>query len=117
LHGPVRVPKHAASQKHVAPAYRECHRLGTAALRRHSTEALWVEATAQIQKYGAMIKSPTGFPFQSPYLAIANRHQAEIMMRIASEFGFTPASRSRKQFGAITSRPVLGGLHHHYCRI
>jgi phage terminase small subunit len=28
------------------------------------------------------------------YLAIANR-QAEIMMRIASEFGFTPASRSR----------------------
>jgi phage terminase small subunit len=31
---------------------------------------------------------------QSPYIAIANR-QAEIMMRIASEFGFTPASRSR----------------------
>jgi phage terminase small subunit len=31
---------------------------------------------------------------QSPYLAIGNR-QAEIMMRIASEFGFTPASRSR----------------------
>jgi phage terminase small subunit len=41
-----------------------------------------------------MIKSPTGFPIQSPYLATANR-QAEIMMRIASEFGFTPASRSR----------------------
>lgn len=56
--------------------------------------ALWAEATAQIEKYGAMIKSPTGFPIQSPYLAIANR-QAEIMMRIASEFGFTPASRSR----------------------
>ena len=41
-----------------------------------------------------MVKSPTGFPMQSPYLAVANR-QAEIMMRIASEFGFTPASRSR----------------------
>jgi phage terminase small subunit len=27
-------------------------------------------------------------------LSIANR-QAELMMRIASEFGFTPASRSR----------------------
>ena len=37
---------------------------------------------------------PVVFPIQSPYLAIANR-QAEIMMRIASEFGFTPASRSR----------------------
>jgi P27 family predicted phage terminase small subunit len=56
--------------------------------------ALWAEATEAIQKYGAMIKSPSGFPIQSPYLAIANR-QAEIMMRIASEFGFTPASRSR----------------------
>ncbi len=31
---------------------------------------------------------------QSPYVSVANR-QAEIMMRIASEFGFTPASRSR----------------------
>ncbi|MEA2822497.1 MAG: hypothetical protein QOJ86_4501, partial [Bradyrhizobium sp.] len=39
-------------------------------------------------------KSPTGYPMQSPYISIANR-QAEIMMRIASEFGFTPASRSR----------------------
>jgi phage terminase small subunit len=29
------------------------------------------------------------------YVAIANR-QAEIMMRIASEFGFTPASRSHQ---------------------
>ena len=56
--------------------------------------ALWAEATEAIQKYGAMIKSPTGYPVQSPYLAIANR-EAEIMMRIASEFGFTPASRSR----------------------
>jgi P27 family predicted phage terminase small subunit len=56
--------------------------------------AMWAEATQAIQKYGAMIKSPTGYPVQSPYVAIANR-QTEIMMRIASEFGFTPASRSR----------------------
>lgn len=55
---------------------------------------LWAEATEAIQKYGVMVKSPTGFPLQSPYVSIANR-QAEIMMRIASEFGFTPASRSR----------------------
>jgi P27 family predicted phage terminase small subunit len=56
--------------------------------------ALWAEATEAIQKCGSMIKSPSGYPVQSPYLAMANR-QAEIMMRIASEFGFTPASRSR----------------------
>jgi P27 family predicted phage terminase small subunit len=56
--------------------------------------ALWAEATEALQKYGVMVKSPAGFPIQSPYLSIANR-QAEIMMRIASEFGFTPASRGR----------------------
>src|ERR1700687_3455152 len=56
--------------------------------------ALWAEATEAIQKYGTMIKAPSGYPVQSPYVAVANR-QAEIMMRIASEFGFTPASRGR----------------------
>jgi P27 family predicted phage terminase small subunit len=56
--------------------------------------ALWAEATEALQKYGTMVKSPSGYPIQSPYVAVANR-QAEIMMRIASEFGFTPASRSR----------------------
>ena len=56
--------------------------------------ALRAEATEAIQKFGAMVKSPSGYPMQSPYISIANR-QAEIMMRIASEFGFTPASRSR----------------------
>jgi P27 family predicted phage terminase small subunit len=56
--------------------------------------ALWAEAVEQTQKYGVMVKSPTGYPIQSPYVSIANR-QTEIMMRIASEFGLTPASRSR----------------------
>jgi P27 family predicted phage terminase small subunit len=55
--------------------------------------ALWAEATQAIQTYGAMVKSPSGYPVQSPYVSIANR-QTEIMMRIAS-FGLTPASRSR----------------------
>ena len=40
------------------------------------------------------VKSPNGYPVPSPYIAIANR-KAEIMLRIAAEFGFTPASRSR----------------------
>jgi phage terminase small subunit len=45
-----------------------------------------VETRFECGGYGAVI--------QSPYGAIANR-QTEIMMRIAAEFGFTPASRSR----------------------
>jgi P27 family predicted phage terminase small subunit len=53
-----------------------------------------MEATEMVHKHGAMIKSPNGFPMQSPYLSHLNK-QTEIMMRIASEFGFTPGSRSR----------------------
>ena len=64
--------------------------------------ALWAEATEAIQKYGVTIKLPSGYPVQSPYVSLANR-QAEIMMRIASEFGFTPASRSR-----ISTHPKSG---------
>jgi P27 family predicted phage terminase small subunit len=68
--------------------------------------ALWAESMVQIQKYGTMVKSPTGYPMQSPYLAIANR-QAELMMRIASEFGFTPASRSRITAPPPAQLPLL----------
>jgi transposase InsO family protein len=28
-----------------------------------------------------------------------------------------PLRRAIERLGAITSQPVLGGLHHHYCRI
>ena len=66
----------------------------------------WSEALLQLQKYGTMVKSPTGYPIQSPYLAIANR-QAEIMMRVASEFGFTPASRSRISAPPPDQLPLL----------
>ena len=65
--------------------------------------AMWAEATEAIQKFGTMVESPSGHPIQSPYVAIANR-QAEIMMRIASEFGFTPASRGRISTPAANER-------------
>lgn len=68
--------------------------------------ALWAEAMEQVQKFGTMVKSPTGYPIQSPYLAIANR-QAEIMLRVASEFGFTPASRSRISTPPSDELPLL----------
>jgi P27 family predicted phage terminase small subunit len=69
--------------------------------------ALWVEAIEAIQKYGSMVRSPSGYPIQSPYVSIANR-QTEIMMRIASEFGFTPASRSR--ISAPSNEPTFPDL-------
>jgi DNA modification methylase len=61
------------------------------------TTAIAAETTGRIclgMELDPVVKSPNGYPIQSPYIAIANR-QAEIMLRIASEFGFTPASRGR----------------------
>ena len=60
--------------------------------------ALWVEAVSSIERYGTMVKSPNGYPMQSPYVAVANK-QVEIMGRIAAEFGMTPSSRSRIRAG------------------
>src|ERR1044072_7843212 len=40
--------------------------------------AEWLAATESIEKYGAVIKSASGYPMQSPYVAIAN-HQAAVM--------------------------------------
>ncbi len=68
--------------------------------------ALWSDAIQAIQKYGPLVKSPNGYPQVSPYLAIANK-QAEIMIRIASEFGFTPASRARIATGEPVPLPLF----------
>ena len=63
--------------------------------------ALWVEAVASIERYGTMVKSPNGYPMQSPYVAVANK-QVEIMVRIAAELGMTPSSRTRIRVGEKT---------------
>jgi len=59
--------------------------------------SLWVAATLQIQKSGVLIKAQSGFPMQSPYLAIANKNQGE-MRKWLVEFGMTPSSRAGLDF-------------------
>ena len=61
------------------------------------------QAKLEQAKVTMILRSAAGLPYQSPYLGIINR-QAEIMMRAASELGFTPASRPR-----IFSVPAPGG--------
>jgi P27 family predicted phage terminase small subunit len=56
--------------------------------------ALWAEAQEMSKKHGTTLRSPEGFPMQSPENGLANR-QAEIMLRIGSEIGSTRASRAR----------------------
>lgn len=54
----------------------------------------WVESENMIRKHGMLVKSPNGYPMQSPYLAIANK-AVEQMKGFLTEFGMTPSSRSR----------------------
>jgi P27 family predicted phage terminase small subunit len=54
----------------------------------------WLSAEAAIRKHGMLVKTPNGFPTQSPLLAIANKAM-EQMTKLLTEFGMTPASRSR----------------------
>ena len=54
----------------------------------------WVEAEQALRKFGVMIKAPSGFPMQSPYLAIANKAM-EQMRAMLCEFGMSPSSRTR----------------------
>jgi len=54
----------------------------------------WVEAEEALKKYGVMVKSPNGFPMQSPYLAVANKAM-EQMRALLAEFGMSPSSRTR----------------------
>jgi P27 family predicted phage terminase small subunit len=54
----------------------------------------WVEAEQALRKFGVMIKAPSGFPMQSPYLAVANRAM-EQMRSMLTEFGMSPSSRTR----------------------
>ena len=52
------------------------------------------EAAEKVAVTGQVIKTPNGYPVQNPYLANLNK-QAQIMLKAATEMGFTPASRSR----------------------
>jgi P27 family predicted phage terminase small subunit len=56
--------------------------------------ARWLDAIQALQKYGTVVKSPNGFPIQSPYVALANKAGEQVRLLLA-EFGMTPASRSR----------------------
>jgi P27 family predicted phage terminase small subunit len=80
---------------------RELHKLGlltaldTTALAGYCVAySTWVMATEKIQKHGVLIKTPNGYPVQSPFLQIANRAASEMRTWLV-EFGMTPSSRSR----------------------
>ena len=54
----------------------------------------WVEAEEKLKETPVLIRTPSGYVQQSPWLTISNR-QMELMGRYMAELGLTPASRSR----------------------
>jgi P27 family predicted phage terminase small subunit len=56
--------------------------------------ARWTYANDQIKKFGPIVKAPSGYPVQSPFLQIANK-SFDQMTKMLVEFGMTPSSRSR----------------------
>jgi|AACY02.3.fsa_nt_gi phage terminase, small subunit, putative, P27 family len=54
----------------------------------------WAEAEAKLQQTPKLIKTPSGYVQQSPWVSIANK-QLELMGRYMAELGITPTSRAR----------------------
>jgi P27 family predicted phage terminase small subunit len=58
--------------------------------------ARWREAEEFITQHGTIFKTPSGYVQQMPQVSIAQQN-LKIMQSFCSEFGLTPASRSRLQ--------------------
>lgn len=56
--------------------------------------ARWVEAERELRKTSKLVKSPTGYPLQNPWLAIANR-AIEQMRQLGSDLGLSAAALTR----------------------
>ena len=56
--------------------------------------ARWVEAEGHLQKGPSLIKMPSGYVQQSPWMSIANK-QLDVMGRFMAELGLSPSARSR----------------------
>jgi len=54
----------------------------------------WVEAEEKMKATPPMVRTPSGYVQQSPWMSVANK-QLELMGRYMTELGLTPASRSR----------------------
>ena len=63
----------------------------------------WVEAEERLRETPPLVKTPSGYVQQSPWLTIVHK-QLEIMGRYMVELGLTPAARSR----VMADSPIMG---------
>jgi P27 family predicted phage terminase small subunit len=81
--------------------YRLISNIDTAALALYcQSYGRWQQAEREIEKLrakggdGLLVKAPSGYPIQNPYLAIANR-AAEDCYKYLQQFGMSPSARTR----------------------
>ena len=68
----------------------------------------WVEAERQIIATGGeVVKSPSGYPIQNPWLSISNKSLKQVESFIR-EFGLSPSSRSRVQAAPPEEKDEMG---------
>lgn len=78
-----------------------------------NTWARWVEAERMIAKMaatggqGLFVKTPNGFPVQSPWVAVSNK-AIETYKSLCTEFGLSPSARTR--IAPQTTQIPLPGL-------
>lgn len=66
--------------------------------------ARWVEAEEHLSKTPPLLKTPSGYVQQSPWLSVANK-QMELMGRYMTELGLTPVARTRLGLQAEIAQP------------
>lgn len=64
------------------------------------------QAEEELAKSGPVVKSPSGYPIQNPWLAIANKALEQIL-RFGQELGLSPASRTRVK-SLPAAKPTTG---------
>jgi len=64
----------------------------------------WVEAERKLKDTPMLLKMPSGYVQQNPWLTIANK-QLELMHKFLSEFGLSPVSRSRVSVSSPSQKP------------
>ena len=68
--------------------------------------ARYAAAETALREHGPIVKSPSGYPIQNPWLAVANKAE-EQLRKWAGELGLTPASKSRLRgrTGGVEAEP------------
>jgi P27 family predicted phage terminase small subunit len=69
----------------------------------------WVEAERKLHETPMLLKLPSGYVQQNPWLTIANK-QLELMHKYLSEFGLSPVSRSRVSLATSGGPSKFAGL-------